>query len=117
MPLALIVEDEWLVRAALADEMQRAGWHVLQASTGARAIELLRGDQHIDLLVTDIGLGDRVSGWEVAATFRTEHAGDPVIYASANAADPERQVSDSLFVTKPYTADDILDGFRKFPLH
>src|SRR5260221_12674940 len=89
MPIVLIVEDEWLLRASLAVEMERAGWRVLEASSGEEAVDILGGSQHVDLLVTDIKLGGPISGWDVADSFR-ESGTEPVVYASASDADPDR---------------------------
>jgi CheY-like chemotaxis protein len=108
MPVALVVEDEWLLRAALVEEMERAGWMVLEAASGEAALEIIVGDGHVDVLVTDIKLAGIVSGWEVARAFRITHRNNPVIYASGNAEDAARLVSKSLFVPKPYVPADIV---------
>jgi CheY-like chemotaxis protein len=108
MPVALVVEDEWLLRAALVEEMERAGWTVLEAASGEAAFDIIEGEARIDVLVTDIKLAGVASGWDVAEAFRKSHSDDPVIYASGNAVDAARLVSKSVFVTKPYNSADIV---------
>jgi DNA-binding response OmpR family regulator len=97
----LIVEDEWLIRADLAAGLEEAGWAVLEASTGEGAVEQLRNGKRIDLLVTDIHLAGHLSGWDVAEAARKVESGLPVLYVSANPANPSRQVEGSMFLSKP----------------
>jgi CheY-like chemotaxis protein len=49
----LLVDDEELVRVGTADMLCDLGYEVLQASSGAEALGLLREGQQPDLLVTD----------------------------------------------------------------
>ena len=40
--VALVVEDEWLVRSEIVDELKAYGLHVLEASSGEAALQSLR---------------------------------------------------------------------------
>ncbi len=108
----LLVEDEWLVRLALADELRAAGCRVVEAQTGDEAARVIATEDHIDVLLTDIHLGEGLSGWEVAATFREVHPDRPVIYASGNMPDTERCVPDSRFYNKPIDASVLLNACK-----
>jgi DNA-binding response OmpR family regulator len=112
-PVALIIEDEWLVRVALANEFQDAGWKVLETSTGEGALALLRKQPYVDVLITDIRLTGYLSGWDVAEAVRAERADLPVIYATANAVDRSRKVSNSSFFDKPCNPAELLETCRK----
>lgn len=57
-PVILLVEDECIIRTALAGELMAAGWTVLEVSTGEAALALFRDDPRIDALVTDIHLAE-----------------------------------------------------------
>lgn len=107
-PVILIVEDEWLVREALAAEFRRAGWTVLEASSGEGALRLIESDEPVQALITDIQLGGRVSGWDVADAFHERHHDEPVIYTSGNAADRDRLIAGSVFMPKPCSAPDLV---------
>lgn len=107
-PVILIVEDEWLIRDVLAAEFRRAGWTVLEASSGEGALGLIESDEPVDALVTDIQLGGRVSGWDVADAFHERHHGEPVIYTSGNAAERDRLIPGSIFVPKPCSPPDVV---------
>src|SRR5581483_10733368 len=106
--IAVIVEDEWLVRMELADALSEAGWKVIEVATGEAAITVLEHTPRIDLLVTDIRLPGPVSGWEVAEKYRAASRDTIVIYCSGNPADKARQVTNSLFLPKPCRMDLLL---------
>ena len=52
----LVVEDEALVRALVAQTLEEAGFSVRQAAEAQGALEMLRTDDGIRLMVTDVGL-------------------------------------------------------------
>ena len=106
--IALVVEDEPMLRFDMARELRRAGWGVLEASSGEQA-QTLRETRDIDLIITDIRLDGALSGWDVAETFRALHPTLPVVYVSANAAELSRMVPDSVFLSKPLRIDELLN--------
>ena len=112
-PVALIVEDEWLVRVELANEFQDAGWSVLETSTGEGAVALLRQEQRIDVLVTDVQLTGYLSGWDVAQAFRAESADMPVVYTTSHAVDRFRRVPGSAFFDKPCNPSELLETCQR----
>jgi CheY-like chemotaxis protein len=106
--VALLVEDEWLIRADMAAAFEDAGWEVEEASTGEGAIECLRNGQPIDLLVTDIQLAGYLNGWDVAEAARGVRDDFPVIYASGNPVNSKRSVAGSVFLSKPCCGSDVV---------
>ena len=106
--IALVVEDDWFVREDIANQFRQEGWMVLEAATGAKALELLRHGQSIDILVTDIKLADAMTGWDVAEAVRMMYPEVPVIYASGGPDNDGRRVLDSVSLSKPMTAHDVL---------
>jgi len=100
-PVALVVEDEWLVRMEIADAFERAGWLVVEAASGEEAVAILPDAETFDVLVTDIRLTGPMTGWDVAEIYRAELPELPVIYASANPPITARLVTGSLFFAKP----------------
>jgi CheY-like chemotaxis protein len=101
-PVALLVEDDWLIREGLAHEMRSAGWFALEAGTGHEALAQLYNGAAIDMLVTDIKLSGPLSGWDVAKSFRAIYPVVPVIYVSGDTMEPARMVAGGLFFSKPY---------------
>lgn len=97
----LVVEDEWLLRMELADELQAAGWKVLEAASGEDALALLAQAPRPDFLITDIRLGGASDGWDVADAFRKRNLDGAVIYVSANPDLAARRARGSVFLGKP----------------
>jgi DNA-binding response OmpR family regulator len=97
----LVVEDEWLLRMELTDELQAAGWTLLEASSGEEALAILARESKVDFLITDIRLGGAADGWDVADAFRKARPDGAVIYVSANPDLAGRRVPGSVFLGKP----------------
>lgn len=112
MAIVLIVEDEWLVRLQMAETLNEHGWIVLEANTGEAALLLLHSDPPIDLLLTDVRLPGQISGWDVADAFRAEHNQIAVVYCSGNPNNPARQVTGSVFLSKPCRTEVLADTCR-----
>ncbi|HEY4078865.1 MAG TPA: response regulator [Rhizomicrobium sp.] len=97
----LVVEDEWLLRMELADELLAVGWRTLEAGTGEAALDVIDREERIDFLITDIRLPGSVDGWSVADAFRLRHPQGAVIYVSANPDLSTRRAEGSVFIGKP----------------
>jgi DNA-binding response OmpR family regulator len=109
----VVVEDERLIRENMVTDLRNEGWAVLEAATGAGALSALRDAEKVDLLITDIGLADALSGWDVAEAFRIAHPEAPVIYASGNPANDRRRVPGSVFLSKPFATSELAAICRK----
>ena len=55
-PVVLVVEDEVLVQMLVLEVLDDLGVEALEANDGPSALEIVRGDDRIALLVTDVGL-------------------------------------------------------------
>ena len=108
----LVVEDEWLIRLELAEELTAAGWAVQEAGNGEDALKFIAELQNqggkIDFLVTDIRLGGAVNGWDVAEACRKAWPGLPVVYVSANPVVEERRVQGGAVLSKPVEVETLL---------
>jgi CheY-like chemotaxis protein len=109
----LVVEDEFLVRQAIAEHLREAGCVVLEAGTGEQALAICESRTAVDVLFTDVHLNGAASGWEVAEKFRAARNDIPVVYASGNRHDHARCVPDSVWVDKPYRPGEILRTCRR----
>lgn len=112
-PTVLVVEDEAHMRSFLRTTLLHNGYEVIEASTGASAVQALRAGG-INLVLLDLGLPD-VDGIEVAARVR-QHGSIPVIVISARDREEtkiealDRGASD--YVTKPFGAGELLARIR-----
>jgi CheY-like chemotaxis protein len=66
----LVVEDEWLVRDLIVQNLRAADWQVLQTGTAEDAIAHAQARRSIDVVFTDIQLAGPLTGWDVAEEFR-----------------------------------------------
>ena len=78
----LVVEDEVLIRLNTSDILQEQGLTVLEAGTGADALDLAARTAP-DVLVVDVGLPD-ITGVELARKLRERQIGLPVIFATGH---------------------------------
>lgn len=105
----LLVEDDVLISAIVADELRDYGFAVHEASTGEQAIGYLKAEPDIAILFTDINLPGDVDGRELAVRARAMRPDLPIVYASGRYAafGLEGMVSRSLFLPKPYRPSDL----------
>lgn len=80
MAKIIVVEDEALLRTALARYLQKKGHEVRMASNGKEALTALRDDP-ADLVITDINMPD-MDGIELINVLRRGAGGPPVIAMS-----------------------------------
>lgn len=109
----LIVEDEWLVRMELADAFEALGFGVFESASAEQAIDMLRDNPGIDLLVTDIRLSGFNDGWQLAVEARAARAELPVIYLSANQPASDRIVPGGVFIDKPALMSKVTEAARQ----
>lgn len=114
MQIVLVVEDEPIVRSMLTGYLRKAGFAVLAAESGEKALEIIgSANTKLDWLYTDIKLPGSVDGWIVGAEFHLRHPLRPVVYATASAAPSPAQTAQSIFINKPFDAQIVVDFFVK----
>jgi CheY-like chemotaxis protein len=83
----LLADDETPVRGMVRRILERAGYTVLEATTGADALRLSEeAEPTIDLLLTDMVMPD-MNGRELAARFYERHPGAATIFMSGYTED------------------------------
>jgi CheY-like chemotaxis protein len=114
----LLVEDEPPVRTLARVILQRNGYHVLEATSGADALSVW--GQHaakIDLLLTDIIMPQGVSGRELAQKLRADRPGLKVVFVSGYSPDTMEIGAElneqTLFMQKPYLPEQLLRSVRQ----
>ncbi|HKQ12579.1 MAG TPA: PAS domain S-box protein [Steroidobacteraceae bacterium] len=114
-PLALVIEDESLVRMFLADRLNDLGFDVIDAGSAAEGLRAARDYHQLDVAIVDRGLPDR-DGMDVVAELRTQLPSLPVIVASGYGGLPDDTPlrNDSLirFMSKPYDVDALTTALR-----
>ena len=80
----LVVDDDALISSATAAMLDDLGHVVIEASSGAGALEILRGDAKIDVIITDYAM-PHMTGLELAGVIRDQWPSLPIILASGYA--------------------------------
>jgi len=104
------------VRHACRRILERAGFHVLEASNGPQVLAELADDQ-VDLLLTDVVMPGGLSGRELAEHLQQDRPDLRVLFMSGYNADAiaTRGVLDPgvTVVEKPFTSSDLLGKVRE----
>jgi DNA-binding response OmpR family regulator/two-component sensor histidine kinase len=79
----LIIDDNVATRYAMRRVLERQGWRVLEAGTGASGLALLRANP-IDVLVLDVNLPD-MSGFDIVRELRQDDRSHllPIVHVTA----------------------------------
>jgi DNA-binding response OmpR family regulator len=111
-PLALVVDDEPLIRQLVSTVLRRRGWTVIEAADGSVALSVV-GAGPVDLLVTDYEM-PFVSGVRLAEQLRELHNELPVLMVSSRpeAARKMRSLKGprTAFVRKPFPLEELVAG-------
>ncbi|HOP31507.1 MAG TPA: response regulator, partial [Spirochaetota bacterium] len=83
----LLVEDEPVILLIQSSILKKNGFNVISAISGKEAIELVRGEENIDLVLMDIDLGKGMDGTETAGVILKERD-IPVLFLSSH-TEPE----------------------------
>jgi CheY-like chemotaxis protein len=114
--VVLVVEDNALIRLDLAASLDALGLTVLEAGSAEEALNLCNSGRQVDVLVTDINLGNGTTGWDVARAFWLREP-LPVIYMSGNADNPQRHVPASAFMAKPCPPPEVIATCLRLHAH
>jgi PAS domain S-box-containing protein len=84
----LVVEDEAPVRELVCNLLAGHGYTILQAESGMKALQVWKDRKnHVDLLLTDLVMPDRMNGRELAERLWAESPALKVIFTSGYSAD------------------------------
>lgn len=104
----LLVEDEALIRAMLAEVLRETGFTVIEAASADLALECLNDMARLDLLFTDVQMPGSMNGIDLARRLRAHNPDLPIIISSANL--DNRSVDEfGPFIAKPYLMHQAID--------
>lgn len=112
MARVLIVDDDPDILRLVSYNVGQAGFEVLTASTGRKALEIVQ-KQHPDLIILDVMLPD-VDGMEVCRTLRQQYPYRriPIIMLTARGDEIDRVVGFELgaddYVAKPFSPRELV---------
>jgi CheY-like chemotaxis protein len=104
--VAVVVDDDRLVLVNTAAMLEDSGHTVLEASSGAQALELIRKSPHVDLVITDQAM-PKMPGIQLAAAIKIEWPDIPILLVSGFAELPATDVLKIPKLAKPYSLTDL----------
>ena len=109
IPLILIVDDEKHIRALLRQQLEEAGYSIVEAQNGREAIQLARAERP-DLIILDI-LMPGLDGFEVTTILKqSDETADIPIMILSIVEDRDRgyRLGVDSYLTKPIDAEQLL---------
>jgi CheY-like chemotaxis protein len=97
----LVVEDEVLIRALIAEELRLAGFSVIEAGRADEALKYIKVGEQVDLVFSDIRMPGSLNGLQFAEILRDRYPEIPVILTSGNDFPGHVGIIEA-FVPKPY---------------
>jgi DNA-binding NtrC family response regulator len=108
----LAVDDDEDIRTLVAEVLGLAGFRVLTAASGEAALDLLDGDEPIDVLFTDVVMSG-LSGMELARRARRRRPLLRVLVASGYWPYIVTELGASECLSKPYEATELVASVRR----
>jgi CheY-like chemotaxis protein len=106
----LVVDDEWIIRALIAQSLRDAGYDVAEAENGDTAARLLDVDQ-FNVLVTDIHMPGQLDGIALAERVRRQMPNLWVVFVTGR-PDVIRRVIDGglgdAVLSKPFQPEEVV---------
>ncbi|QIK96139.1 response regulator [Sphingomonas sp. HDW15A] len=110
----LLVEDEPMVRTVAERALARHGYTILTASNGEDALEILRGGEQVDLLISDVVM-PVMDGPAMVREARKIHPDMPILFMSGYAEEQLRKSIDIehvAFLPKPFSMQELAEAVR-----
>jgi CheY-like chemotaxis protein len=113
----LVVEDDPDVRTLTVTLLSSLGYHILEAATGATALEQLESTIRVNLLLTDVVLPGGLNGRELAVEVERRVPGIKVLYMSGYTENAiihhGRLDADAKLLQKPFRRTELARAVRK----
>ncbi len=106
---ALVVEDEPLIRMTICDMLEELEVGFVEAESGRDALERLKGDADIAVLIVDLGLPD-MSGEELVTSARRLRSDIRIVVASGRSAEAvggKPAFEGVVYLEKPFDVDQL----------
>ena len=114
-PVALVVDDEPVVRMDTADMVEDEGFEVIEARTVDAACEFLKQHPSIRLVVTDTETPGSMSGCELAWEISRRWPAVCVVVASGTGRPEDDDLPPSaVYVSKPLSADVVHEAVEEY---
>jgi DNA-binding NtrC family response regulator len=114
-PVALVVEDEVLVRMLVVDVLEDEGFEVIEVPTADHAVSVLEQREDIRVVFTDVDMPGRLKGFQLARHVQDHHHRVRVIIGSGKCRPgPDDIAPGMIFLQKPYPLETLVREVRRF---
>jgi PAS domain S-box-containing protein len=105
----LLVDDEAAVRQMVAELLSESGYRVVEAVDSVSAMKQAEKLEHLDLLLTDIGLPGMMNGISLAAQFKLKYPQLKVLFVTGFAGGSNLVSVDATtrVLTKPFSLNEL----------
>jgi CheY-like chemotaxis protein len=110
--LVVVVDDDKLVLVNTTAMLEDFGHRVIEATSGAEALEVIRANSNVDLVITDQAM-PQMSGMQLIAAMQVEWPQIPVLLVSGYAELPANSKFKVPKLAKPFSLDDLQDAVTK----
>jgi PAS domain S-box-containing protein len=115
--VVLLVEDNVEVRHVTASRLAELGYRVIDVDAGPAALEVLKSEQAVDVVFSDIVMAGGMSGFDVAQWVHTHRPGLKMLLTSGYANEAlrvqDRQAASLKILRKPYNRSDLARALRQ----
>jgi CheY-like chemotaxis protein len=109
-PLVIVVvDDDKLVLTNTKAMLEDFGHTVIEANSGATALEVIRNTAHVDLVITDQAM-PQMTGMQLAAAIKVDWPNLPILLMSGYAELPSKTPFAVPKLAKPFSLDDLEDA-------
>ena len=109
----LVVEDEAMMRTKLVEELEDAGYLVVEASDGTEAVDILTLRPDIKIVISDVRMPGPIDGVELCRRVRSGYPGIKIVLSSGEPNAADSAAHDGFFL-KPYRVAWIIRHIRSF---
>ena len=110
-PIVLVVEDEYWVRLAVAEELRLVGFDVLEARDADDAVRAMEA-QHVDAVFSDLTMPGSMDGIGLINWILEHRPGLKMIVTSGKSYSPTELPSAIPFIGKPYAYAEVAARLR-----
>jgi PAS domain S-box-containing protein len=105
----VVVDDDRLVLTNTKAMLEDFGHTVIEAISGAAALEIIRKTPQVDLVITDHAM-PQMTGMQLAAAIKVEWPAMPILLVSGYAELPTKTPFEIPKLAKPFSLDDLEDA-------
>lgn len=110
--LVLAVDDDALIQMNTVAMLEELGHRVLEATNGAEALDIVRQNAAIDVILTDYAM-PKMTGRDLAIAVARERPGLPVILATGYAELPPGEKADVRLLPKPFGLTELARALKR----